>query len=99
MRPNRRSRSTCAAAPGTAGSIARYYSPGEFDSRSAPGVCWFRDDIFAYANRLHSSRPDQNDRLLLGFTATGAFDTMTDFNDFAFIAEIGLSHSLMTVSE
>ena len=76
----------------------RYYSPGEFDSRSAPGVCWFRDDI-AYANRRHSSRPDQNDRLLLGFTATGAFDTMTDFNDFAFIAEIGLSHSLMTVSE
>ncbi len=76
----------------------RYYAPGEFDSRSAPGVCWFRDDI-AYANRLHSSRPDQNDRLLLGFTATGAFDTMTDFNDFAFIAEIGLSHSLMTVSE
>ncbi len=76
----------------------RYYAPGDFDSRSAPGVCWFRDDI-AYANRLHSSLPDRNDRLLLGFTASGAYDTMTDFNDFAFIAEIGLSHSLMTVSE
>ena len=96
--PNRRSRSTCATAPGTAGSHRRYYSPGDFDSRSAPGVCWFRDDI-AYANRLHSPHPDRNDRLLLGFTATGAFDTMTDFNDFAFIAEIGLSHSLMMVSE
>jgi hypothetical protein len=76
----------------------RYYSPGEFDSRSAPGVCWFRDDI-AYANRLHSPQPDRNDRLILGFTASGACDTMTDFNDYAFIAEIGLSHSLMTVSE
>ena len=48
----------------------RYYATGEFDSRSAPGVCWFRDDI-AYANRLHSPQPDRNDRLLLGFTATG----------------------------
>ncbi len=76
----------------------RYYSPGEFDSRSAPSVCWFRDDI-AYANRLHSPQPDRNDRLLLGFTASGACDTMTDFNDFAFIAEVGLSHSLMMVSE
>ncbi len=76
----------------------RYYAPGEFDSRSAPGVCWFRDDI-AYANRLHSSDPNHNDRLLLGFTATGAFDTMTDFDDWAFIAEVGLSHSLMMVAE
>ena len=76
----------------------RFYAAGEFDSRSAPGVCWFQDDI-AYANRLHSSDANHNDRLLLGFTASGAFDTMTDFNDFAFIAEIGLSHSLMTASE
>ena len=76
----------------------RYYSPAEFNSRSAPGVCWFRDDI-AYANRLHSSGPDRNDRLILGFAASGACDTMTDFNDAAFIAEIGLSHSLMMVSE
>ncbi len=76
----------------------RYYAPGDFDSRSAPGACWFRDDI-AYANRLHSPQPDRNDRLLLGFTATGAYDTMTDFDDYAFIAEIGLCHSLSMVSE
>ena len=76
----------------------RYYAPGDFDSRSAPGACWFRDDI-AYANRLRSLQADRNDRLRLGFTATGAFDTMTDFNDFAFIAEIGLSHSISMVAE
>jgi hypothetical protein len=42
---------------------------------------------------------DQNDRLLLGFFASGAFETVGDFNDAAFIAEVGLGHSLPFVLE
>jgi len=79
----------------------RYYGnthPGDFASRSAPGACAFGQDI-AYVSRLRDDNPDRNDRLLLGFFASGAFETVGDFNDGAFIAEVGLSHSLPFVLE
>jgi hypothetical protein len=74
----------------------RYYGnthPGDFTSRSAPGACWFGGDI-AYVSRLHDNDRNRNDRLLLGFYGSGAFETVGDFNDAAFIAEVGLEHSL-----
>jgi hypothetical protein len=74
----------------------RYYGnthPGDFTSRSAPGACWFGGDI-AYVSRLHDDDRDRNDRLSLGFYGSGAFETIGDFNDAAFIAEVGLEHSL-----
>jgi hypothetical protein len=77
----------------------RYYGnthPGDFTSRSAPGACWFGGDI-AYVSRLHDDDRDRNDRLLLGFYGSGAFETVGDFNDAAFIAEVGLEHSLTLV--
>ena len=72
--------------------------PGDFTSRSAPGACWFGHDI-AYVSRLRDDDPEQNDRLLLGFYGSGAFETVSDFNDGAFIALVGLSHSLTFVME
>ncbi len=38
--------------------------------------------------------PANDCHLLLGFYRSGAFETIGDFNDAAFIAEIGRKHSL-----
>lgn len=74
-----------------------YRQPGR-SSPSAPGACWFRDDI-AYALRLHDDNPEPNDVVKLGFYGSGALRVpMSDFNDVAFIQRAGLSHSITAVT-
>jgi hypothetical protein len=75
------------------GWLHRRYYDGDFASRSAPGACWFGHDI-AYMSRVHDGDPRRNDRLLLGYYASGAFEKMGDFDDGAFLGEVGLEHSL-----
>jgi hypothetical protein len=73
-----------------------YYRPAE-SSASAPGACWFRDDI-AYAVRLHDDHAEQNDVVKLGFYGSGAQpEPMSDFNDVAFIHRVGLCHSIDSI--
>ncbi len=43
--------------------------------------------------------PNETIACSLGFYGSGAFETVSDFNDAAFIAEVGLSHSLPFVLE
>ncbi len=94
--PGRSSSSRCrplSAKPAPAGSRAAISSPTG-SSASAPGACWFRDDI-AYAVRVHDDKPEHNDVVKLGFYGSGALpEPMSDFNDVAFIHRVGLSHSL-----
>ena len=79
------------------GWFSRSYYFAEAPSASAPGACWFRDDI-AYAVRVHDDKPERNDVVKVGFYGSGALpEPMSDFNDVAFIHRVGLSHSLRCV--
>ena len=82
----------------------RYYTqPGQppeyFMSRSAPGVCWFEGDI-AYANRLRDANRDRDNTVVIGFYGSGALpEVMGDFDDIGFLSEVGLGHSLWSVTQ
>ena len=79
------------------GWFSRSYDFAAAPSASAPGACWFRDDI-AYAVRVHDDKPERNDVVKVGFYGSGALpEPMSDFNDVAFIHHVGLSHSLRCV--
>ena len=80
------------------GWFSRRYLLPTGSSASAPGACWFRDDI-AYAVRVHDDKPEHNDVVKLGFYGSGALpEPMSDFNDVAFIERVGLSHSITVVT-
>ncbi len=71
------------------GWFSRRYLLPTGSSASAPGACWFRDDI-AYAVRVHDDKPEHDDVVKLGFYGSGALpEPMSDFNDVAFIGARG----------
>jgi hypothetical protein len=48
---------------------------------------------------LHDDRQARNNVVTLGFYGSGALpEPMSDFNDVAFIARVGLSHSITVVT-
>ena len=80
------------------GWFSRPYFLPSLPTASAPGVCWFRDDI-AYAVRLRDDHAERNNVVKLGFYGSGALpEPMSDFNDVAFIHRVGLSHSIYAVT-
>jgi len=67
--------------------LRRYHSPG-FTSASAPGACFFQDDI-VYAYR------QTDNALRVAFYGSGATPRpMGDFDDIGYIRDYGLNHSL-----
>ena len=77
----------------------RKYYQDDYASVSAPGACWFQNNI-VYALRLYSPDPSRNDVISLGFYGTGASpETQGDFDDISHLSNFGLSHSLPTVSQ
>ena len=79
--------------------VKRFYDEWT-QSRSAPGVCFFRGDI-AFALRWFGNvRASENDNCMVGFFGRGIeSQPMGDFDDISFIRDVGLSHSILCVGE
>ena len=79
--------------------VKRFYDEWT-QSRSAPGVCFFRGDI-AFALRWFGNvRGSENDNCMVGFFGRGIeSQPMGDFDDISFIRDVGLSHSILCVEE
>jgi hypothetical protein len=78
------------------GWLTRRYYDEWTTSRSGPGVCFFRGDIFFAARWMGG---DGNDNLFVGFHGRGIESKpMGDFDDISFIRDIGMSHSIAGVS-
>ncbi len=77
----------------------RKYYQDDYASVSAPGACWFQNNI-VYALRLFSGDANRNDTVSFGFYGTGASkETQGDFDDITMVSEFGLSRSLPIVSQ
>ena len=80
------------------GWLTRRYYDEWTQSRSCPGVCWFRGDIF-YAHRWYGGNDASNDGLFVAFSGRGIqSEPMGDFNDLSFIRDFGLHRSISWVS-
>jgi hypothetical protein len=80
------------------GWLVRRYDQPDFTSLSAPGACFYDNNII-YAVRVHSDDPNANDVLGVGFYGNGATAMpMGDFDDYGHIRDIGLSHSIAELS-
>ncbi len=79
--------------------VRRYYDEWS-ESRSGPGVCWFRGDI-AYQMRWHAEPgSDADDRVQAMFFARGIDRApMGDADDITLIRGYGLTHSIQTLAE
>jgi hypothetical protein len=77
----------------------RYYDEWT-QSRSAPGACFFRDEMI-FASRWYGNvRGTENDNLFVAFYGRGyESEPMGDFDDITFIRDIGLSHSILYRAE
>lgn len=73
----------------------RYYDEWT-QSRSAPGVCFFRGEMIFAARWYGNVRGTENDNLFVAFFGRGfESEPMGDFDDIGFIRDIGLSHSIL----
>lgn len=79
--------------------VRRYYDEWS-ESRSGPGVCFFRGDI-AYAMRWNAPPESEADNNLhVTFRARGIDQVpMGDFDDIGFIRDVGLRHSIPYLAE
>lgn len=80
------------------GWLTRRYFNEWAQSRSAPGVCRFRDDL-AFAGRWFGNvHGTENDNLFVGFYASGiSRDPMGDFDDIGLISDYGMARSIPLV--
>lgn len=77
----------------------RYYDEWT-QSRSAPGVCFFRGDIVLAVRWFGNVRGTENDNLLVAFHGRGIeSEPMGDFDDIALIRDVGLVRSIPYVAE
>ncbi len=82
------------------GCLTRRYYDEWTNSRSAPGACWFRNDI-ALASRWFGDSPAYRDNnLYVGFFGRGIeSEDMGDFDEFREIRDYGLAGSIRTINE
>ena len=82
------------------GWLTKLYYDEWAQSRSAPGVCFFRGDI-AFAGRwLAGDKSSENNKLFVAFSGKGIESrSMGDFDDISFIRDTGLTHSILSVGE
>jgi hypothetical protein len=77
----------------------RYYDEWT-QSRSAPGVCFFRGDIVLAVRWFGNVRGTENDNLFVAFHGRGIeSEPMGDFDDIALIRDVGLARSIPYVAE
>jgi hypothetical protein len=79
--------------------LRRYYDEWT-QSRSAPGVCFFRGDIAFAARWFGNVHGTENDNLFVAFYGRGLdSEPMGDFDDIGFIRDVGMSHSIAYMAE
>jgi hypothetical protein len=82
------------------GWLTRRYYDEWTQSRSAPGVCFFRGDIFFAARWFGNVHGTENDNLFVAFYGRGIeSEPMGDFDDIGFLRDTGINHSILYVRE
>ncbi len=79
--------------------VKRYYDEWT-QSRSAPGVAWFGDDMIYAYRWVDGSQNDRDNILHVAYRGTGIeLEVMGDFDDIGFIHGFGAKHSILYLRE
>ncbi len=79
--------------------VKRYYDEWT-QSRSAPAVAWYGDDMLYAYRWIDGGQTASDNRFHLGYRGSGIEDVpMGDFNDLAFMKDFGIRYSILYMAE